>query len=153
MSKNKLRKIQVADKTFLWKRSHEHLADFKYSKCVERLVIYLKGYKKSPLQLFFREEDNLDIKSDVNKEKWCIGYPDEGVIWLYRNKASSPNNALNTQEQNNTIHINLNRPAVIAKFIRHFVHEDWKPEETSKPLVIRNALKLLEMIELPHGIR
>jgi len=151
MSKSKLRKIQVTNRTFLWKRSHEHLADFKHSKCVERLVIYLKGHKKSPLELFFREEDNLVIKIDVSREKWCVGYPDEGVIWLYQDKVSTSNIGLSTQEKSKTI--NLNRPAVIAKLIQHFIDKEWKPEEITRPLKIHDALELLEIIELPNGIK
>lgn len=90
--KNKLRKIRINIETYLWKREHHHLTDFEHSKCVEKVTIYLEGFKKSPLQLLFREEDNLMIKTDTEKEKWCVGYPDEGVIWLYKYKPPLPNN-------------------------------------------------------------
>lgn len=136
--KNKLRKIKIEDKTYLWKREHHHLTEFKHSKCVEKVTIYLKDYKNSPLQLLFREEDNL-----TTKEKWCVGYPDDGVIW-----SSKPSRVLQT----NHTYINLNRPAVIAALINYFNWSGWNPKEMSKPFVENNALKFLEIIDLPLGI-
>ena len=148
--KNKLRKIKVDNQTYLWKRGHYHLTEFEHSECVEKVTIYLEGFKNSPLQLSFREEDNLSLKADINKEKWCVGYPDSGVIWLYKYKAPSPNNE--PIEQRKTIEINLNRPAVIAKIITYFNRNGWNAKETSKPFVEENALKFLEMIDFPQGI-
>jgi len=153
MSKNKLRKIKIANERYLWKVSPHYLTTFAYSKCVEKVVVYLEGYKKSPLQLSFREEDNLLIKTDLEKEKWCVGYPDSGVVWLYTYKPPLPNNEPYPIEQRQTITINLNRPAVIAKLIAYFIDTQWKPKETEKPLVIEDALKLLEIIELPKGYK
>ncbi len=153
MSKNKLRKIKIANETYLWRVNHSHLENFTYSKCVEKVVVYLEGYKKSPLRLSFREEDNLVLKKDLKKEKWCVGYPDTGVIWLYTYKPALPNNEPYPIEQQKTISINLNRPAVIVKLIAYFIERQWKPKENEKPLVIENALKFLEIIELPQGYK
>ncbi len=58
MTKNRLRKITIDDETYLWKRRHIHLTRCDHSKCVEKVVIYFEGYKNSPLQLLFREEDS-----------------------------------------------------------------------------------------------
>ena len=148
--KNKLRKIKVGNETYLWKRAHHHLAEFQHSECVEKVTIYLEGFKNSPLQLSFREEDNLSLKANINKEKWCVGYPDSGVIWLYKYKAPSANNE--PIEQRQTIEINLNRPAVIAKIITYFNRNGWNAKETSKPFVEENALKFLEIIDFPQRI-
>ncbi|MFY7843782.1 hypothetical protein [Chryseobacterium gambrini] len=145
MAKNKLRKIKIENEIYLWKRNHLHLTEFKHSKCVEKVVIYLEGYKDSPLQLLFREEDNLIMKTDIEKEKWCVGYPDDGMIWLSKNEPYSP-------DQQQTIDINLNRPAVIEELTRYFLQKDWKPKESTSPLIIEDALKLLETIVLPRGI-
>ncbi|MDQ0781325.1 hypothetical protein QF044_001179 [Chryseobacterium sp. W4I1] len=65
-----LRKIKRDNETYLWKRLHLHLTNYEYSKCVENVVIYLEGHKKSPLQLSFRKEGNLTLKTDIEKEKW-----------------------------------------------------------------------------------
>lgn len=111
--KNKLRKIKVNDETYLWKRGHHHLTEFKHSECVEKVTIYLEGFKKSPLLLSFREEDNIIVKTDIEKEKWCVGYPDDGVIWLSKPRADK-------KPQTEHIEVNLNRPAVIAELIRYF---------------------------------
>lgn len=92
MAKNKLRKINVDNESYLWKLTHYHLDKFEHSKCAEKITIYLDGYKKSPLMLSFREEDNLVIKTDLEKEKWCVGYPDTGIVWLYKYKPPLPNN-------------------------------------------------------------
>ena len=143
--KNKLRKIKINDETYLWKRAHHHLAEFEHSQCVEKVTIYLEGFKNSPIQLSFKEEDNLTIKTDLKKEKWCVGYPDTGVVWLYKLRGD-------TKPQTEHIDINLNRPAVIAEIIRYFNQNGWKPKETTKPFVIDDALKFLEIIELPRGI-
>lgn len=150
--KNKLRKIKINNETYLWKRGHLHLTKFEHSKCVEKVTIYLDGFKNSPLQLSFREEDNLTLKTDVEKEKWCVGYPDSGVIWLYKYKPSLPDNKPYPIERRQTININLNRPAVIAEIIKYFNLNGWNPKETSIPFVVENALKYLEIIELPEGI-
>lgn len=149
--KNKLRKIKVNDETYLWKRGHHHLTEFEHSGCVEQVTIYLEGYKNSPLQLLFREEDNLTLKTDIDKEKWCVGYPDSGVVWLYKYKPALPNNEPYPIEQRQTIEINLNRPAVIAELIKYFYLNGWNPKVTSGPFVEENALKFLEIIELPPG--
>lgn len=143
--KNKLRKIKIADETYLWKREHHHLVEFQHSKCVEKVTIYLEGFKKSPLKLSFREEDNLTLKTDVEKEKWCVGYPDDGVIWLSKSRPDM-------QPQTEHTDINLNRPAVIAELIRYFNLNGWNPKQMSKPFVEENALKFLEIIKLPLGI-
>ena len=137
MKKLKLRSIQVQSNTYLWKRSHYHATAFEHTECVEKVTIYLEGYKNSPLQLIFKEEDNLA------KEKWCVGYPDSGVIWRYKDQEQSPSE---------NIHINLNRPAVIVMLITHFIKDKWQPKTANKPLVIENALYLLDTIKLPQGI-
>ncbi|NDV17420.1 hypothetical protein GO009_15455 [Muricauda sp. TY007] len=142
--KNKLRKIKIDGETYLWKREHHHLTEFEYSKCVEKVTVYLEGFKNSPLQLFFREEDNLILKTDIEKEKWCVGYPD-GVIWLFKPRADK-------KPQTDHVDINLNRPAVIAELIKYFNSNGWNPRKASKPFVEENALKFLETIELPRGI-
>ncbi|GAA5091121.1 hypothetical protein GCM10023210_18120 [Chryseobacterium ginsengisoli] len=147
MKKNILRKIKIDNETYLWKRLHVHLTNYEHSKCVEKVAIYLEGYKKSPLQLSFREEDNLTLKSDIEKEKWCIGYPDDGVIWLYK----LPDNEPYPANEEQTGDINLNRPAVIAELIRYFLHQDWRPKESTRPYIIEDALRFLEIIALPKG--
>lgn len=139
MSKNKLRKITVDDHSYLWKREHFHLTEFEHSECVEKVTIYREGFKNSPLQLLFREEDNLTLKANPEEEKWCVGYPDDGVIWLFKSKTAA-------------VHINLNRPAVIAGLIQYFVQTDWHPEENKKALVMEDALKFLDLLDLPKGI-
>lgn len=143
--KNKLRKIKINNDTYLWKRGHYHLNEFEHSKCVEKVTIYLEGFKNSSLQLSFREEDNLTLKTDIEKEKWCVGYPDDGVIWL-----SQPR--LDKLPQTDHTNINLNRPAVIAELIKYFNMNGWHPRESSKPFVEEKALKFLEIIDLPQGI-
>ncbi len=144
-----MRKITIDDAVYLWKREHLHLIAGEPCKCIEKVVIYLEGYKKSPLQLFFREEDNLKFKTDIEKEKWKVGYPDDGVIWLYRQPLLVD---LYSNNQEQTIEINLNRPAVIAALIRYFLQTDWNPKQSTSPYIIKEALKFLEIIALPKGI-
>ena len=153
MERRKLRKLKIAHETYLWRREHMHLADYQYSTCMERVVIYLEGYRNSPLHLYFREEDNLILGIDVEKEKWCVGSGSQGIIWLYRHdsKCALPADEANSAERRPLIHINLSRPAVIAKLIEYFIKAEWKPKEGSKPVVIENALRLLETLELPQG--
>ena len=143
--KNKLRKLKINNETYLWKRDHHHLTDFELSQCVEKVTVYLEGYKKAPLQLSFREEDNLLFKKDLEKERWCVGYPDDGVIWLAKPRADK-------QPQTEHIDINLNRPAVIATLIKYFIVNGWHPKDTTRPFIVPNALKYLDIIELPLGI-
>ena len=142
---NKLRKIKLDGETYLWRREHHHLTQFKYSKCVEKVTVYLEGFKNSPLQLSFREEDNLMLSINIEKEKWCVGYPNDGVIWMFKS-------GLDNKTKANNAEINLNRPAVIAKLIKYFNLNGWDPRGKSGPFVESNALKLLEIIEFRRGI-
>ncbi|MFK8010368.1 MAG: hypothetical protein AB8H03_28700 [Saprospiraceae bacterium] len=145
INKTSLRKINVQNERYLWKRGHYHPIEFEHSNCVEKVIIYLEGYKNSSLHLLFRTEDNLLLNLNSEKEKWCLGYPDDGVIWLFKPREDKKPQTIN-------ININLNRPAVIAKLIEHFIAEEWKPKVSKKPLIKENALLLIEKIELPKGI-
>lgn len=80
INKTSLRKIKVNNESYLWKRGHYHLEEYKHSECVEKVIVFLEGFKNSPLQLLFKEDDNILFKSDLEKEKWCVGYPDQGVF-------------------------------------------------------------------------
>lgn len=95
--------------------------EYGHANCIEKVVIYFGGYKKAPLQLLFREEDNVKIKTNTEQEKWCVGYPNDGVIWLYKYKPPLPNNRPYPIDEQQTIDINLNRPAVIAELINYFL--------------------------------
>jgi len=137
LNKIKLRKINVLGKTFLWKRGHYHLEEFEHSQCVEKVIIYLQDHKNSPLHLFFREEDNSLITSNLDIGKWCVGYPDQGVIWWFSNESTEEGN----KEDN--IELNLNRPKVIETLIKHFMFNGWKPETDKKPYIVNNALTMM----------
>jgi hypothetical protein len=54
MAKNKLRKKKIENDLFMEEDHHLHLTEFKHSKCAEKVVIYLEGYKDSTLQLLFQ---------------------------------------------------------------------------------------------------
>ncbi len=143
-NKIKLREIKVLNQKFFWKRGHLHLENLEFFKneptCIEKVVIYLADYKKSPLILFFREYDNQLISSLQNGKKWGVGYPDDGVIWLF--EPPYPNNKP-------TISINLNKPSVISELIQYFLLNGWQPTKMNKPFIEENALKFLEIIDLP----
>ncbi|WP_020532580.1 hypothetical protein [Flexithrix dorotheae] len=70
INKISLRKSTYKHKLNLWKRAHYHIGNYKFSKCVELVVIYLENYKNSPIKLHFREEDNVLINSRNEKGKW-----------------------------------------------------------------------------------
>lgn len=148
MAKIKLRKIQIDHATYLWKRAHLHVTADGHTQCIEKVVIYLEAHKKSPLQLSFKESDNLKFKTDPEKEKWCVGYPDDGMIWLYK----LPGSGSYSSDEQQTMVINLNRPAVIAELIRYFLQTGWQPKESTQPYIVEDALKLLGIIVLPNGI-
>lgn len=148
MRTKKLRAIEVNNESYLWKRKHFHLTEFELSQCVEIVTIFLKGFKDSPLRLYFREEDNLITEMDVEKEKWCVGHPEVGIIWLYKYKTAFANNEPYPLAQLQTIKINLNRPAVIAELIKYFNLQGWNPKETRKPFIEENALRFIKKINL-----
>lgn len=138
-AKKSLRKITVDNQIFLWKVGHFHLEEFTFSKCCEKVVIYLENHKKSPLQLSFREEDNLTMMSNVEEQRWCIGYPETGALWITKGKDSVTGNE----------NINLNRPAVIRKIIEFYLANGWNPAENKKPLINEKALELVSVIKFP----
>ncbi len=141
--KTTLRKIVVNDDVYLWKREHCHLKNCQISQCVEKVTIYLEGFKKSPLYLLFREQDNVNLNSNINSYKWIIGVPDNGIIWLCTDNI---NNYQNSKTEHTTI--NLNRPVVIANIITYFINNGWQPKTCNKPLEIINGLEYLEKIFL-----
>ncbi len=145
---NKLpfRKITIGQKTYYWKRGHYHLAEFTHSRCVEKVVIYEEGFKNIPLKIYFKEEDNILFKSDVTKEQWCVGYPDDGVIWLFK-----PREDLKPQTAD-SLETNLNRPAVIRALIEYFHTQGWQPATSKQPYIVEDGLRYMEIIDLPRGI-
>lgn len=145
INKIKLRKLKIINDTYLWKRGHYHLSEFEYSKCAEKIVIYLEGYKNSPLHLLIREEDNLKFMPDVEKEKWNVGYPEAGVIWLSKQEKED-------KQQEEYICIDFNRSAVIRKIIDYFLLNNWKPKESKTAFIIEDALLLINKINLPKGM-
>jgi hypothetical protein len=121
---------------------------------MERVVIYLAGYKNFPLHLYFREEDNLILEIDMEQESWQVGSGSQGIIWLYK-RDSTPSSLIdgaNPTERRQPVTINLSRPAVIAKLIEYFTQAIWKPTECSKPVVVEDGLRFLEVLALPQGI-
>ncbi len=138
--KTSLRKIQIQGKTYLWKTEHCHEQKAEHVNCIEKVTIYLDGYKKSPLYLLFRDEDNQLLQHNNKDEKWCIGYPDSGVIWRSTNSVKLDSKKAHTE-------INLNRPAVIATLIKYFITTEWHPTISKKPLIKENALLLIGHIE------
>ncbi len=128
-NKIKLRKVNVLNCNFLWKCGHLHLKEFKSSKCVEKVIIYLEGYENSPLILYFKEDDNELINSEKN-EKWNIGYPDQGIIW---------------QEKNEESLINLHNSLTIIKIIEFYFKVKWNPNGSSTTSFI-NEIALIDII-------
>ncbi len=143
INKISLRKITVDNDVYLWKRAHYHLEEYEMSPCIEKVIIYLEGYKNSSLQLFFRQEDNLILSLDIEKEQWCVGYPNSGVIWKFV-QGESPSKE--------NININLNRPAVISILIQYYIENGWNPKKSKRPFIVKDALKLMEEISFPLGI-
>lgn len=131
MSKTGLRKINIAGNSYLWRVGHYHLEKFEYSECVDRVTVYLEGYKNSPLILHFRLDDTILLSENSRKKDW---FKDWGCLI------------------NNTKTINLNRPGVIAKLIAYYIERNWTPKEAKRSLEIKDALKLLDLIELPEGM-
>ncbi|MNJ91922.1 hypothetical protein D3C87_95770 [compost metagenome] len=149
--KTALRKITVDGDLFLWKREHVHGKNHKETGCTEKVTVYLEGSKRAPLYLFFNESDNQLIKDDPEKEKWCVGYPESGVIWLYKYKPPLPPGQVYSAEEQQTAELNLNRPAAIETLIRHYLSNGWNPRTTMKPFVDNTALNILEIIPFPNN--
>ena len=138
-----MRKIIHRKETYLWKRAHYHLDDYKLSKCAELVVIYLEDFKNSPIRLHFREEDNVFINHNNEKDKWIVGYPDSGVIWF-----SNTGKTVIQGENSDCRQINLNRPAIIIKLIDYYLANGWSPKSAKQSFVVNNALEILEFIDL-----
>lgn len=139
--KTALRKINVDGNLFLWNRKHIHGENHGTAGCTEKVTVYLEGFKRAPLYLFFNAADNQLILDDPEKERWCIGYPEDGVIWLNTVNPLTPGEACKE--------FNLNRPAVIETLIRHYLQNGWDPRTIVKPFVDNQALKLVAIISFP----
>ncbi len=125
-NKIKLRKLDVFNYCFLWKCGHIHLKEFKNFQCIEKVVIYLDGYKNSPLILFFKEDDNELINLGKDK-KWNVGYPNKGIIW------------------NRELQINLHNSLTIIKIIEFYFKIKWNPDGSSKTAFV-NETALIDVI-------
>lgn len=126
--KNYLRKIVVSGETYLWYRKHEH---FDTSPgCTEVLTVFSQASRKIPLRIRFRGADNATRQAAAGT--WGVGYPESGVLWFRQ-----PNGDCGVK-------VNLNRPQVVAYFIRLMRGTQWRPTETRTPLVIENGLALLD---------
>lgn len=129
-----LRKITINNRIYFWKREHIHLPRYDTSPCVEKITVYLDTNKKSPLRLFFKEDDNKLIRENFEFKKWHLHNGGDGVAW----KETSPTT--------DVISINFNRPAVIKDIIIYFLNNGWNPENSTRPLEINDALKYLNII-------
>ena len=147
--KTALRKITIDGNLFLWNRKHVHGKDNEGKGCTEKVTIYLEGFKQAPLYLFFNESDNTLVMDDPEKERWCIGYPESGVIWLSTYKPPLPPGQVYSPEEQQTAELNLNRPAAIETLIRYYQSNGWDPRKSVKPFVDDKALKILEFISFP----
>ncbi len=134
MSKQKFRRINVERKSYLWIRRHVHLDNYKYSQCVEILTIYQEGYKKSPLRLHFREEEQIANINNPKDSHWAVGYPEDGVIW---------------QTGNKTGEVNLNRPGVVAEIIKFAILKNWDAKNDNTSTDIFNGFEWIEQIKFP----
>lgn len=117
-----LRKIQLDNHIFLWKRKHFHESGSLGMRCVEAVTIFKEGHKQSPLRILFRSD-----------EIWQCGYPKQGVVWR-----TTPSKEL----------VNLSRPKSIARLIDLFYTVIWKPESSTRPTTIQDGVHYLDgMIE------
>lgn len=146
MAKGKLRKITVDNNRYLWKREHKCYNQTSQAHCAEKVVVYLEGYKNTPLQVCFSLQESNVLGPEALPVKWHIGHPHTGVIWR---KSVVPPSA---GGMNQLVEINLNRPAVIAVLIRYFISEKWKPTEKQGDLSYKNGLWLLQHLRFPKGI-
>ncbi|MFI1770326.1 hypothetical protein [Thalassobellus citreus] len=144
INKIRIRKINHLKDTYLWKRTHYHLDDYKFAKCAELVIIYLENFKNSPIKLHFREEDNELLKSGNGKGKWMVGYPDSGIIWFSNTEKTAIQGENVDCEQ-----INFNKPKVIVKLIDYYRSNGWNPETSNQIFIVNDALRTLEFIDFP----
>ena len=138
----KLRRIVIAGQRYLWRREHVHTDVFEVSPCVEKVIIYAEGNKKSPLRLLFKSDDNKHQQAVGATDTWCLSGAGAGVIWSFL--ASSPINS--------KIFINFNRPAVIAELILYFLANGWKPDSSIHAFEVPDALAYLNRVKFPTEI-
>jgi hypothetical protein len=124
MMKNKLRKIVVENETYLWRRQHFHVNKCeKENVCIEKVIIYLNGYKNSALFIYFEDDEKTTWKVDES----------QGLL----TKHTVVDNDVTIES------INLNKPSIVEKLIRYYIDKNWKPKENNK-LEIANAIILIE---------
>lgn len=138
MASNPLRRLSLEGRTFLWRRAHKHTLASPPSGggpgephrphrprvCHERVVVYLEGKKRSPLEVFFDEDAT-----------WQVGYPQSGALFR-----AEPLRVYD-----------LHRPGVIAALALHGLATGWEPETAHAPLVVRDGFAFLEAARAPTG--
>ncbi len=129
-----LRKLKHRGKTYLWKRSHVHLKENQISPCSEKVLIYLENYKNSPVQISFKEDDNLLLKDTFGK--WIVGHPESSVIWY----STELNETINKSVKS----IDLNSPKTIVKLIDFHIANGWAPSISSTKFINDSALAHIE---------
>ncbi len=133
MSKQKLRKIRVGSQTYLWTVASE----YRHNACLEVLTIYQDDYKKSPIRLFFREEDSLEKRQQLDDECWLVSNVGKGILWKTGDGA--------------TIQVvNLNHPGVVAAIAKFALQNGWFPETMHSPMEIDYGFDWIEAIDFPE---
>jgi hypothetical protein len=125
MARTPLRRLTLEGRTFLWRRLHTHApAGAAARDCAERVVVFLEGAKRGPLELFFREDAS-----------WKVGYPQSGALFR-----AEPLRVYD-----------LHRPKVIAALVRHALGVGWAPETARAPFMVQDGLAFLEAAGAPTG--
>ena len=122
----KLRKITIEDDVYLWGRRHSHREEDKKQYCIETVTVYLEGYKKSALHVFFDNRDALKFDWSVEEQEGLLVYSEQKELGVVEFKS-----------------INLNKPSSIRKIICYFRKNGWNPKENLEKYSV-NGLSLIE---------
>lgn len=133
-----IRKLKHNGRTFLWKRGHLHPREFISSPCTEKLVIYLEGLKNSPLEIIFKEDDNLKIEQQ--NTKWVVGHTESGVIWKFDEKAEVKETLI--------FKLDLNSPKSIVKIIDFYLENGWEPSISTKRFIDDEGLLKIPLFKV-----
>jgi hypothetical protein len=129
----------VDHENYVWKRGHFELSSYENSNRAEKVLMYMDGFWGPSLTLLFKEDDNSKrMENNPMEGQWQISswLDDTGILYKEGNDSDGVDYM-----------VNLNKPSVIAELIRYYRKSIWNPKETKQPIIIEEALLLLDQID------
>jgi hypothetical protein len=137
-----LRQLVVAQRVYRWRSSSRLLPVYSTSPHAVEVVIYQEGCRSAPLRLVFKEDDNVLLTDNSEPGRWLLHEAGAGIGWFDTGLPLALGETRPT--------VNFNRPVVVVRLLEFFLSAGWEPASGSRPFEVGDALKYLNVLDLPR---